>query len=92
MTNRPMRRANIDLGFRWRSGKSTVIAKMLLSDSEIKSVEALPVRIEDGDPQLCDKKSGKFILDYISVLSRFVGGSLTIEDGRGILGASGLTG
>lgn len=84
-TCQPTRRAFLDFGFRWRTNESA-IGKVVLSGSEIKRAEAIPIMIDrDGDPQLCDSKSAKPILSYLSVLSRFLGTSLTVEENKVIL-------
>jgi poly-gamma-glutamate synthesis protein (capsule biosynthesis protein) len=79
----PMKRTFQDFGFRWRSDE-TAIGKVVLVGPKVARVEMRPAMIKNGDPVLCDNESATPVLEYLKVLSRFLGTSLIAKDGKAI--------
>jgi poly-gamma-glutamate synthesis protein (capsule biosynthesis protein) len=82
--NIPMKRAVAD-PVRWRLNE-TAIGKVVLSDSEIKRVEIIPVILDrNGSPQVCDNDAAMSILNDLAVFSRYLDTRVTIKENKGII-------
>jgi poly-gamma-glutamate synthesis protein (capsule biosynthesis protein) len=81
----PLRRNEMDFGFRWHSNE-TAIGKVVLEDSKIRRMEMTPIKLDKtGNPRLCDDESANMILEYLRVVSRFLGSSVKIEGKKAII-------
>jgi len=85
----PMKRTFQDFGFRWRSDE-TAIGKVVLVGPKVARVEMIPAMIKNGDPVLCDNESATPVTDYLKVLSRFLGTSVSVKKGK-VIAKKGLT-